>query len=156
MATEPESARLWEAQAICQQTAGLLDGALESYREAQLVNADRPSAQVNLGLLSQQRGEPKRAEARYREAIRIGPHFMPAYVNLDLRAALAMKIAGTQVDVILQIFNVLNSIDIAAADSRALNGDGDVVEGSRGGAVFAQPASYYFPRRFELGVRFSF
>jgi len=81
---------------------------------------------------------------------------LPAYVNLDLRAALAMKIAGTQVDIILQVFNVLNSLDIAASDSRALDSAGDVVEGSRGGAVFAQPVSYYQPRRFELGVRFSF
>ena len=81
---------------------------------------------------------------------------LPAYVNMDLRAALAMKIAGTQVDVILQIFNVLNSLDVAGADTRALDADGEVVEGSRGGAVFAQPVNYYFPRRFELGLRFSF
>ena len=59
-----------------------LEAALETYREAQRANADRPSAQVNLGLLWLRRGELQRAEVRYREAIRIGPHFIPAYVNL--------------------------------------------------------------------------
>ncbi|NRA03617.1 MAG: tetratricopeptide repeat protein [Myxococcales bacterium] len=59
-----------------------LDAAIETYREAQLANAERPSAQVNLGLLELRRGDLRRAEARYREAIRLGPHFIPAYVNL--------------------------------------------------------------------------
>ncbi len=59
-----------------------LDAALETYREAQFANADRPSAYVNLGLLSLRRGDLERAEEHYRRAIHVGPHFIPAYVNL--------------------------------------------------------------------------
>jgi len=81
---------------------------------------------------------------------------LPARLDLDLRASLALKIAGTQVDIIVQAFNLLNSLDIASADSRALDSEGEVVEGSQGGAVFASPSSYSAPRRFEFGLRFSF
>ncbi len=81
---------------------------------------------------------------------------LPAYLGLDLRAALAMSIAGTQVDIILQVFNILNSLDVLSADQRALTSAGLPVFGTQSGAVFAQPTSYQSPRRFELGVRFSF
>ena len=81
---------------------------------------------------------------------------LPAYLGLDLRAALAMSIAGTQVDIIVQIFNILNSLDVRSADQRALTSDGLPVFGTQSGAVFARPTSYQSPRRFEFGVRFSF
>ena len=80
----------------------------------------------------------------------------PAYLNLDLRASLALSIGTTQVDIIVQAFNVLNSLDIAGQDGRAVDEKGDAVEGTYGGPLFAQPISYYLPRRFEFGVRFSF
>ena len=80
---------------------------------------------------------------------------MPARLDLDIRASLALKIAGTQVDIVVQAFNLLNSLDIVAADQRALDGEGEVVEGNNG-AVYATPTSYTFPRRFEVGLRLSF
>ena len=81
---------------------------------------------------------------------------LPAYLNLDLRASLALSIAGTQLDIIVQAFNVLNTLDYASADSRAIDENGDAVERNFGGPAFASPTSYYAPRRFEVGVRFSF
>ena len=77
------------------------------------------------------------------------------HLGMDLRAALAMSIAGTQVDLIVQIFNILNSLDVRAADQRALTSEGLPVFGTQQGAVFARPVSYQSPRRFEFGLRFS-
>jgi Flp pilus assembly protein TadD len=37
---------------------------------------------INIGVAHQQRGRPDKAEAAYRDAIRIDPAFAPAYVNL--------------------------------------------------------------------------
>ena len=52
------------------------------YRDAHWVNADRPEAHMNLGLLDAQLGDPERAESAYRTAMRLDPAFLPAYVNL--------------------------------------------------------------------------
>jgi len=81
---------------------------------------------------------------------------LPAHLGLDLRASIAMSIASTQVDIIVQAFNVLNSTDVQTADGRALDSEGEAVVSAGGDAVFASPTSRYQPRRFELGVRFSF
>jgi Flp pilus assembly protein TadD len=59
-----------------------LDRALEEYRSAQLINADRPESHVNLGIMHTRLGSLHAAEREYEEAIRIGPFFVPAYVNL--------------------------------------------------------------------------
>ncbi|MCP4005448.1 MAG: tetratricopeptide repeat protein [bacterium] len=59
-----------------------LAAALEEYRAVQVMNADQPSAHVNLGILHFRRGELDRADAAFRDAIATGPYFLPAYVNL--------------------------------------------------------------------------
>jgi tetratricopeptide (TPR) repeat protein len=59
-----------------------LQTALDEYREAQLVNAERHESHLNLGLLYMFRGELERAEDSYRMAIRIEPSSVAAYVNL--------------------------------------------------------------------------
>jgi tetratricopeptide (TPR) repeat protein len=59
-----------------------LADALAEYRAAQEVNADRPEAHVNLGLLHARFGELAEARSEYETALRIGPWFVPAYVNL--------------------------------------------------------------------------
>ena len=56
-----------------------------AYRElvaAEMVNADRPEAHLNLGLLDLRHQEPTGAEAEYRTALRLDPSFVPALVNL--------------------------------------------------------------------------
>ncbi len=59
-----------------------LDAALDEYRAAQQVSAERPEAHMNLGLLEVQRGDLARAAAEYRHALRLSPSFAPAAINL--------------------------------------------------------------------------
>ena len=61
--------------------AKALGPALEEYRHAQEVDADRPTAHVNLALLAASMGDPGEAEAQYRAALEVGPYFLPAYAN---------------------------------------------------------------------------
>ncbi len=56
--------------------------ALEEYVASQTVNADRPEAHLNLGLVAASAGEPRVAEQAYRTALRLQPGFTPARVNL--------------------------------------------------------------------------
>jgi predicted CXXCH cytochrome family protein len=49
---------------------------------AEKVDADRPEAHLNLGLLDLRRRELAGAEAEYRTALRLDPNFVPALVNL--------------------------------------------------------------------------
>jgi predicted CXXCH cytochrome family protein len=49
---------------------------------AEIVDADRPEAHLNLGLLDLRRRQPTEAEAEYRTALRLDPNFVPALVNL--------------------------------------------------------------------------
>ena len=59
-----------------------LDKAIQEYVAAQEINADRPEAQLNLGLLYTRSGDLKKAEENYRQALKLQPSFAPAYVNL--------------------------------------------------------------------------
>ncbi len=49
---------------------------------AEMVDADRPEAHLNLGLLEIRRNQPDRADAEYRTALRLDPRFVPALANL--------------------------------------------------------------------------
>ncbi|MBL4796986.1 MAG: ammonia-forming cytochrome c nitrite reductase subunit c552 [Oleispira sp.] len=59
-----------------------LNRVLGEYRAAQIVNADRPEAQVNLGLLALSLGDFDQAEAAYKQALILDPSFVNAYINL--------------------------------------------------------------------------
>ena len=59
-----------------------LDAAIDEYRRAQMFNADRAEAHLNLGWLHTRLEEPEEAEASFRVAITMQPRFIPAYVNL--------------------------------------------------------------------------
>lgn len=54
----------------------------DRYVESQRANADRPEPLINLGLFYMDRRDAVAAEAAYREAMRLEPDFVPAYVNL--------------------------------------------------------------------------
>lgn len=62
---------------------------MREYRAVQNANAERPEAQVNLGVLAMRYGDPDAARVAYEAALRRGPYFVPAHVNLaDLERAL--------------------------------------------------------------------
>jgi tetratricopeptide (TPR) repeat protein len=59
-----------------------LEDSLAEYRAAQLAHAEQPASHVNLALLAARRGDLTSARAEYQTALRLGPWFLPAYVNL--------------------------------------------------------------------------
>ncbi|MET0089599.1 MAG: tetratricopeptide repeat protein [Candidatus Thiodiazotropha sp.] len=59
-----------------------LEQAVEAYKRAESVNADRPESQMNLGLIALAEGNHKQAESAYRTALQLDPGFAPGYVNL--------------------------------------------------------------------------
>jgi tetratricopeptide (TPR) repeat protein len=79
-------------QGIGGKLAEQMQAALQEYVMAELVNADRPEAHLNLGLLAFEAGEARAAEQAYRTALRLDPRFTPARVNLaDLYRALGRE-----------------------------------------------------------------
>ena len=58
------------------------DRALAELVAAEMVNADRPEAHLNLANLSARLGRPADAETALRTALRLEPSFVPALVNL--------------------------------------------------------------------------
>jgi len=60
----------------------VFETALSEYVEAQLFNADRPSAYVDLGVINLNRGNLRDAETAYKKAIAIEPAYAFSYINL--------------------------------------------------------------------------
>jgi tetratricopeptide (TPR) repeat protein len=70
----------------------------DEYIRTQMINADHPSAHMNLGILALNRGDYAGAEASYRKAIEIEPALTTAYVNLaDLYRVMNRDREGEQV-----------------------------------------------------------
>ncbi len=59
-----------------------LNQTIDEYIQSQLVNAERPSSHLNLGILYAERGQLKKAEEAYHTALRLDAAFYPALVNL--------------------------------------------------------------------------
>ncbi len=59
-----------------------LNQTIEEYIQSQLVNAERPSSHLNLGILYAERGQVPKAEEAYQTALRLDAAFYPALVNL--------------------------------------------------------------------------
>ena len=68
---------LWTSQ-----QRSLRDQVLAEYRQSQQVNADRPEAHLNLGVLHQQLGELEEAERAYQKALSMVPSSVPVRINL--------------------------------------------------------------------------
>ena len=62
--------------------ASALDRTLDEYSAAQVANAERPEAQLNLGWLHMQRGDLSAAEAALSMALNLDPDLVAAHVNL--------------------------------------------------------------------------
>jgi tetratricopeptide (TPR) repeat protein len=77
-----------------EQQAALVKATVELVA-AEMVDADRPEAHLNLGLLDLRRRQLSEAEGEYRTALRLDPNFVPALVNLaDLDRARGMDDEG--------------------------------------------------------------
>src|SRR4029077_8305573 len=64
---------------------------------AESVDADRPEAHLNLGLLHTRHARPADAEAEYQLALRLDPRFVPALANLaDLDRMRGMDAQGAE------------------------------------------------------------
>ena len=59
-----------------------LKQALDEYVQSQMVNAERPSSFLNLGIVHAERGELNKAEEAYQTALKLESTFYPALVNL--------------------------------------------------------------------------
>jgi tetratricopeptide (TPR) repeat protein len=72
-----------------------LDRALTEYITAQMVNADRPEAHTNVGVIYSQARKFTKAEQAYQQALSLNPQWVPALVNLaDLYRAQARDAEG--------------------------------------------------------------
>ena len=75
-----------------------LDAAEKAFVAAQVLNADRPESQSLLARYYLRKGEPDHAEAAYKTALELSPHFTPAAVNLaDLYRAQGRDADGVAV-----------------------------------------------------------
>jgi len=71
--------------------------ATTEFVSAEMVDAERPEAHLNLGLLDMRRRNLTEAETEYRTALRLDPAFVPAMVNLaDLDRARGMDQQGAE------------------------------------------------------------
>ena len=75
----------------------ILDSAISEYLATQKLNADRPEAHTNLGLIYSQTRKPAKAQQAYESALDLDPQWIPALVNLaDLYRAQGRDAEGEQ------------------------------------------------------------
>jgi len=67
---------------LSQADRGRLAKAEKEFVAAQTLNADRPESRSLLARYHARKGDPVLAEAEYRAALRLSPHFTPAAINL--------------------------------------------------------------------------
>ncbi len=112
--------------------AAALNRGLDEYAAAQLANAERPEAQLNLGWLLMQRGDLPAAEAALGRALELDPDLVAAHINLAdlyrlqgrdregealLRAALAIAPDDGDIYYALGLLYVRQSQHEAAAEA---------------------------------------
>lgn len=86
-----------DPQSMTAEQRSALSAAYLELFSAEMVDADRPEAHLNLGLLDLKRRQPDEAEAQYRTALRLDPGFVPAMVNLaDLDRMRGMDQQGAE------------------------------------------------------------
>src|SRR5208283_1523479 len=99
-AVRVESARAlagMDPQAMTLEQRGAFTGAYQELIAAEMVDADRPEAHLNLGLIRLRHHQINEAEAEYRTALRLDPKFVPAMANLaDLYRELGKDREGAE------------------------------------------------------------
>jgi tetratricopeptide (TPR) repeat protein len=127
-----------------------LEAALAEYRSAQLFNADRPEAHLNLGVLHAQRGETAAAAVEYERALELAPWFLPAYVNLaDLRRTQGREADGERLlrealEVAPDDPDALHALGLLLVRERRLDEAIDCLAGAAEGAPGAVRYAYVY------------
>ena len=86
-----------DLQTMTPEQRGAFTTAYQELIGAEMIDADRPEAHLNLGLLRTRRQQLAEAEAEYNTALRLDPKFVPAMVNLaDLDRARGMDKEGAE------------------------------------------------------------
>ena len=85
-------------EAIAAEALPAVRRAREEYVATQLLNADRPEAQLNLANFYSLAGDSSAAEAAYTEALRLNDNFAPGYFGLGLQ-----KVRAGEPDEVLQL-----------------------------------------------------
>jgi Flp pilus assembly protein TadD len=67
---------------LSEKQRSILEKAIEEYEKAQWVNADHPSAHLNLGILYVNQRKWNKAEAEYKTSFHLDPNFVQGYINL--------------------------------------------------------------------------
>jgi predicted CXXCH cytochrome family protein len=86
-----------DPQTMTPEQRGAFTAAYQELIGAEMIDADRPEAHLNVGLLRARRQQVNDAEAEYRTALRLDPKFVPAMGNLaDLDRARGMDTEGAE------------------------------------------------------------
>jgi Tfp pilus assembly protein PilF len=86
-----------DPQTMTPQQRGAFTVAYQELIAAEMVDADRPEAHLNLGLIKVRRHQANEAESEYRTALRLDPKFVPAMANLaDLYRELGKDKEGVE------------------------------------------------------------
>ena len=86
-----------DPQAMTLEQRGAFTVAYQELIAAEMIDADRPEAHLNLGLIRLRHHQINEAEAEYRTALRLDPKFVPAMANLaDLYRGLGKDKEGTE------------------------------------------------------------
>jgi predicted CXXCH cytochrome family protein len=86
-----------DPQTMTPEQRGAFTVAYQELIAAELVDADRPEAHLNLGLIKARHHQIDEAEAEYRTALRLDPRFVPAMANLaDLYRELGKDREGAE------------------------------------------------------------
>ena len=92
-----------DRQSLTPQQQSSLERGVAQYVAAQQTNAEQPHSHVNLGLLYTRLRRYDEAESAYRQALRLDPAYIPAYINLyrsqgNEQQALDMLLQAQKVD----------------------------------------------------------
>jgi tetratricopeptide (TPR) repeat protein len=71
-----------DPQTLTSEQRSAFNAAYAELMTAETINADRPEAHLNMGLLDVRRQRLEQADVEYRTALRLDPMFVPAMVNL--------------------------------------------------------------------------